>query len=154
GRAGRQEPATPRPDTRRARRVRRPDLGSGTVALAARGRADRRSHPGDEAARARAGERRRRCAAAADVRAARTRRADRGAMSEKLYDGRHLSVESRDGKEVVVHGPAVAVVAVDGDGRVVLVRQIRAGAGGPLVELPAGNLDDGEPPETAARREL
>jgi len=75
-------------------------------------------------------------------------------MSEKLYDGRHLSVESRDGKEVVVHGPAVAVVAVDGDGRVVLVRQIRAGAGGPLVELPAGNLDDGEPPETAARREL
>jgi ADP-ribose pyrophosphatase len=75
-------------------------------------------------------------------------------MSEKLFEGRHISVESRDGKEVVVHGPAVAVVAVDGDDRAVLVRQNRAGAGGPLLELPAGNVDDGEPPEAAARREL
>jgi ADP-ribose pyrophosphatase len=73
---------------------------------------------------------------------------------EKLYDGNHLAVELRDGKEVVVHGPAVAIVAVDGEDRVVLVRQHRPGAGGPLLELPAGNLDEGEEPEDAARREL
>jgi ADP-ribose pyrophosphatase len=76
-------------------------------------------------------------------------------VSDKtVYDGEHISVVERDGKEVVVHGAAVAIVAVDGDDRVTLVRQERAGAGGPLLELPAGNLDDGEEPLAAARREL
>jgi ADP-ribose pyrophosphatase len=71
-----------------------------------------------------------------------------------VYDGSHIAVEVRDGKEVVLHGPAVAIVAVDRRQRIVLVRQHRAGAGAPLLELPAGNMDEGEPPETAARREL
>jgi ADP-ribose pyrophosphatase len=75
-------------------------------------------------------------------------------MSEKVYSGKLVDVELRDGSEVVVHGPAAAIVAVDRDDRVLLVRQQRAGAGGPLVELPAGNVDDGEPPIDAARREL
>jgi ADP-ribose pyrophosphatase len=75
-------------------------------------------------------------------------------VSEKVYSGKLIDVELRDGKEVVVHGPAVAVIAVDRDERVMLVRQERAGAGGRLLELPAGNVDDGEPPLDAARREL
>ncbi|HEY3184175.1 MAG TPA: NUDIX hydrolase [Gaiellaceae bacterium] len=75
-------------------------------------------------------------------------------MSEKVYSGKLIDVELRDGMEVVVHGPAAAVVAVDREQRVVLVRQARAGAGAPLLELPAGNLDDGEPPIEAAQREL
>jgi ADP-ribose pyrophosphatase len=75
-------------------------------------------------------------------------------VSEKVYSGKLIDVELRDGMEVVVHGPAAAIVAVDGEQRVVLVRQERAGAGGPLLELPAGNLDDGEPPIAAAQREL
>jgi ADP-ribose pyrophosphatase len=75
-------------------------------------------------------------------------------MSEKVYRGRLVDVELRDGKEVVVHGPAVAVVAVDGDDRVVLVRQERPGAGGKLVEIPAGNVDEGEAPLASAQREL
>jgi ADP-ribose pyrophosphatase len=75
-------------------------------------------------------------------------------MSETVYNGRYIDVVLRDGKEVVVHGPAVAVVAVDRDGEVTLVRQERAGAGGRLLELPAGNLDEGEEPLRAARREL
>jgi ADP-ribose diphosphatase len=75
-------------------------------------------------------------------------------MSDTVYAGKHIAVEVRDGKEVVRHGPAVAIVAVDRDRRVWLVRQERAGANGPLLELPAGNVDEGEPPLEAARREL
>ena len=75
-------------------------------------------------------------------------------MSETVYDGRFVDVVLRDGKEVVVHGPAVAIVAVDRDGELTLVRQERAGAGAKLLELPAGNVDGGEDPLCAARREL
>jgi len=72
----------------------------------------------------------------------------------KKFEGKIFDVEARDGKDVVVHGPAVAIVAVDRDDVVTLVRQDRAGAGGPLLELPAGNVEDGEPPLESARREL
>jgi 8-oxo-dGTP pyrophosphatase MutT (NUDIX family) len=65
-----------------------------------------------------------------------------------------FDVERRGGRDVVVHGPAVAIVAVDGQGRVVLVRQERVPAGGPLLEIPAGGIDPGEEPLAAARREL
>lgn len=71
-----------------------------------------------------------------------------------LYDGPMFSVERRDGKDVVVHGPSVAIVAVDGDDRLVLVRQSRVPAGGALLELPAGGIEDGETPLETARREL
>jgi ADP-ribose pyrophosphatase len=71
-----------------------------------------------------------------------------------LFDGAVFSVERRDGSEVVVHGPSVAIVAVDADDHVTLVRQERAPAGGALLELPAGGLEDGESPLQAARREL
>jgi ADP-ribose pyrophosphatase len=73
---------------------------------------------------------------------------------ETVYDGKHVDVVVEDGKEIVVHGPAVTVVAVDRDDRVWLVRQPRAGARAPLLELPAGNVDDGEEPIRAAQREL
>jgi ADP-ribose pyrophosphatase len=73
---------------------------------------------------------------------------------ETVYDGKHVDVVVEDGKEIVVHGPAVTVVAVDRDDRVWLVRQQRAGARAPLLELPAGNVDDGEEPIRAAQREL
>ena len=72
----------------------------------------------------------------------------------KRFEGTIFDVEERDGKDVVVHGPAVAIVAVDREDVVTLVRQDRAGAGGPLLELPAGNVEEGEPPAESARREL
>jgi ADP-ribose pyrophosphatase len=57
--------------------------------------------------------------------------------------------------EIVRHDGAAAVVAVDADGRVVLIRQFRWAAGGFLWEIPAGVLDHPEEgPETCARREL
>jgi ADP-ribose pyrophosphatase len=58
-------------------------------------------------------------------------------------------------REVVRHPGAVAVVALDDDGNVVLLRQYRHPVGGYLWELPAGLRDaDGEPPLETARREL
>ncbi|WP_227982816.1 NUDIX domain-containing protein [Nocardia spumae] len=58
-------------------------------------------------------------------------------------------------REVVEHHGAVAVVAVDDDGAVVLINQYRHPVGRRLLELPAGLLDVvGEDPLAAARREL
>lgn len=56
--------------------------------------------------------------------------------------------------DLMVHPGAAAIVAVDEQGRVVLIRQYRHAASGWLWEVPAGTLDAGEAPETCARREL
>lgn len=56
--------------------------------------------------------------------------------------------------EIAHHPGGAAVVALDADRRVCLLRQYRHAAGGWLMELPAGKLDGGEPPLTCARREL
>jgi ADP-ribose pyrophosphatase len=72
----------------------------------------------------------------------------------RVFEGKIFAVEQRDGTDVVVHGPAASIVAVDKTGHVVLVRQDRVPAGGRLLELPAGGVDDGESPLEAARREL
>lgn len=58
-------------------------------------------------------------------------------------------------RDVVHHPGAVSVVAVQDDGRAVLVRQFRAAIEGDLLEIPAGKRDvDGEEPSVTARREL
>ncbi|MDY5785792.1 NUDIX hydrolase, partial [Corynebacterium sp.] len=58
-------------------------------------------------------------------------------------------------REVVEHFGAVAVVALDADGRVALVEQYRRSVDRRLIELPAGLLDVGdEPALECARREL
>lgn len=57
-------------------------------------------------------------------------------------------------REVVVHSPAVAMVPVADDGRILLVRQWRTPAGRALLELPAGSVDDDEQTEPAVQREL
>ncbi len=58
-------------------------------------------------------------------------------------------------RDYVVHPGAVGVVAIDDDGRVLLLRQYRHPVRRTLWELPAGLLDvAGEPPLTGAQREL
>lgn len=84
--------------------------------------------------------------------------------SRVVYSGAILAlrvdrVEMPDGRvverEVVEHHGAVAVVAVDDDGQVVLIRQYRHPLGERLLELPAGLIDiPGEDPLEAAKREL
>ena len=57
-------------------------------------------------------------------------------------------------REIVEHGEVVAIVAIDEDDQVILVRQFRKAVETFLLELPAGGIDPGENPQQAARREL
>jgi 8-oxo-dGDP phosphatase len=58
-------------------------------------------------------------------------------------------------REVIEHPGAVAVVALEADGRVLLIRQYRHPAAAQLWEIPAGLRDVvGEPLVETARREL
>ncbi len=78
--------------------------------------------------------------------------------SRIAYDGKLFDVTvERWGdheREVVEHPGAVAIVAVDRDGMVTLVRQRREAVRAVLVELPAGTLEQGETPLECAQREL
>jgi len=56
--------------------------------------------------------------------------------------------------EIMHHPGGAAVVAVDDDMRVCLLHQFRHAAGGWLWELPAGKIDNREPPAQTAHREL
>ena len=84
--------------------------------------------------------------------------------SERVFDGMvwdvvRDTVDLGDGgtvrREYVQHPGAVAIVALDGRGRVLLIQQYRHPVGTFEWELPAGLLDvAGEPPWQAAAREL
>jgi 8-oxo-dGTP pyrophosphatase MutT (NUDIX family) len=56
--------------------------------------------------------------------------------------------------EIMHHPGGAAVIALDAEGRVCLLRQYRHAAGGWLWELPAGKLDNREAPLLCAQREL
>lgn len=56
--------------------------------------------------------------------------------------------------EVVRHPGAAAMVPLEEDGTVLLIRQYRWAAEGFILEVPAGKLDGGEAPEDCAGREL
>jgi ADP-ribose pyrophosphatase len=83
--------------------------------------------------------------------------------TRRIYDGKVLAldvdeVEEPGGvhtkREVVRHLGSVAVLALDDQGRIPLVRQYRYAVDDFVWELPAGRLDQGESPEEAAQREL
>jgi ADP-ribose pyrophosphatase len=57
-------------------------------------------------------------------------------------------------REIVEHPGAVAIVAVDEEGYVALVRQLREATRTRLLELPAGTAEPGEEPLATAQREL
>ncbi|MGN6472395.1 MAG: NUDIX domain-containing protein [Mycobacteriales bacterium] len=79
--------------------------------------------------------------------------------SGRVIDVRTDQVRMPDGSEatrdVVVHPGAVGIIAMDEQGRVLLLRQYRHAVGRMLWEPPAGLLDEaGEDPLDAAKREL
>ena len=83
--------------------------------------------------------------------------------SQLIYDGRAVklrvdTVRMADGREtkreIVEHSECVAIVAVDADNNVLLVRQFRKSIEKELLEIPAGGIDPGEDPVTTVRREL
>jgi 8-oxo-dGTP pyrophosphatase MutT (NUDIX family) len=56
--------------------------------------------------------------------------------------------------EIIHHPGGAAVVAIDASDNVCLLRQFRHAANGYVWELPAGKIDNKEPPLNTARREL
>jgi ADP-ribose pyrophosphatase len=78
--------------------------------------------------------------------------------SRVVYDGKlfDVVVEEWDGREreIVEHPGATAIVAIDREGCVTLVRQLREATRKDLLELPAGTLEEGEEPLASAQREL
>jgi 8-oxo-dGTP pyrophosphatase MutT (NUDIX family) len=56
--------------------------------------------------------------------------------------------------EIMHHPGGAAVVAIDAQQRVCLIRQFRHAIGGWILELPAGKLEPGEPALATAQREL
>jgi ADP-ribose pyrophosphatase len=78
--------------------------------------------------------------------------------SRTVYDGNLIDVTlerwGEHEREIVDHPGAVAIVAIDRDGMLTLVRQRREAVRAELLELPAGTLEEGEKPLECARREL
>ncbi len=78
--------------------------------------------------------------------------------AQRVYEGRLLDLTvERWGdheREIVEHPGAVAIVAVDEEGYVALVRQLREATRERLLELPAGTAEPGEAPLETAKREL
>ena len=88
---------------------------------------------------------------------------ERVLSTRRIYEGRisalrEDTVELANGKtalrEIVEHDPVVAIVPIDENGDLVLVRQYRLAAEEALLEVPAGLVDPGEDLEAAAQREL
>ncbi len=80
-----------------------------------------------------------------------------------IYEGRViklsvLEMELPNGaiahRDVIAHPGAVAIVALDDDRQVLLVRQYRAAIGQIMLEIPAGTLNPAENPIVCAAREL
>jgi 8-oxo-dGTP pyrophosphatase MutT (NUDIX family) len=84
-------------------------------------------------------------------------------QTETVFQGRVIKVNVEQvllpngetaSYEIVYHPGGAAIVALDSQGRVCLLRQFRPAAKGWVWELPAGRLEPGEPPHQTARREL
>jgi ADP-ribose pyrophosphatase len=89
--------------------------------------------------------------------------AERVIESKRIFEGRICAlrvdtVRLEDGRtatrEIIEHAPVVAMVPVEADGTVVLIRQFRLATGGVMLEIPAGIVDPGEETVAAAQREL
>lgn len=65
-----------------------------------------------------------------------------------------VKIVEEDGKQIVEHPGSVAIVAVDTQDRLWLVKQHRVPARKELLEIPAGVREAGEAPLETAKREL
>src|SRR6478609_1700861 len=83
--------------------------------------------------------------------------------SRRAFDGRllHLRVDDvrlpsgrTSVREVIEHPGSVAILPITTTGEILLIRQYRYAVGREMLEIPAGLLEPGETPESAARREL
>ena len=89
--------------------------------------------------------------------------AEKTLSSQLIYEGRAVrlrvdTVETAGGRkttrEIVEHDDCVAIIAVDAEDNLLLVRQFRKPVEKELLEIPAGGIDPGEDAEAAVRREM
>lgn len=78
----------------------------------------------------------------------------RGKILTLYFDKVRLPNDKITTREKVIHPGAVAMIPVNKDLEVILVRQYRYPVDDILIEIPAGKLDNNEPPIECARREL
>src|SRR5688500_13677057 len=72
-----------------------------------------------------------------------------------VHEARVIRPDGKPGTySTVAVKPGVAVLPVDGDGSVHLVRQFRYALGAESVETACGGVEEGEAPPDAARKEL
>jgi ADP-ribose pyrophosphatase len=75
----------------------------------------------------------------------------------KVFNLRQDTLQFEDGRrfqlDVIEHGGAVTFIPMESDQSIWLVRQYRHAVAEELLELPAGGLNPGEPPEIAVKRE-
>ncbi len=83
--------------------------------------------------------------------------------SQEIYSGRILKLRVDDvrlpngrqtKREIIEHSDCVAIVAIDADDNVLLVKQFRKPVEKELLEIPAGCIEDGEEADTAVSREM
>lgn len=83
--------------------------------------------------------------------------------SQIIYEGRAVklrvdTVQMPDGRkttrEIVEHSDCVAIIALDADDNVLLVKQFRDAVGKELLEIPAGGIEPDEDPAGAVAREM
>lgn len=83
--------------------------------------------------------------------------------TKEIFSGRIIKVRvdtvilpdgGESTREVVEHAGAVAVVAVDNDNNIIMVRQYRKPVERVMLEIPAGTMEKGEDPLECAKREL
>ncbi len=88
---------------------------------------------------------------------------ERTVTSRFVYTGQIVklridTVETDGGRratrEIVEHADCIAVVPVDEQGNILLVKQYRYATGKELLEIPAGGVDPGEDAISAVRREM
>jgi ADP-ribose pyrophosphatase len=89
--------------------------------------------------------------------------AEKTLSSQIIYEGRILklrvdTVLTADGRrstrEIVEHPDCIAIIALDADDNILLVKQYRKPVEKELLEIPAGGIDAGEDAEAAVIREM
>jgi ADP-ribose pyrophosphatase len=83
--------------------------------------------------------------------------------SERIYDGKIIDLQvdkvllpdgNKAKRELVKHPGAAAVIPITKEDKIVLIEQYRKPLEKSIIEIPAGKVEKGEDPETAAIREL
>lgn len=84
-------------------------------------------------------------------------------QTTQIYQGKVIDLQVDDvtlpngataKRELIRHSGAVAVIPITKDNKIVFVKQYRKPLEKPLIEIPAGKLEQGEKPKITAVREL